>query len=164
MTDFSNHTIISTPSPAHWLLRKQGTGVYHADVTVLPYCIIITGDGPDCIIRGSPSDPRDAVHWLAFSSTDYIADKMALPSGWDWSASAACEHLEDLVEQDPDYDIDPECALDFDNQAAFCEWASEYGVDDVGSIGRVPSPAVYYAQDVARRLMDLLTSTPHLPE
>lgn len=164
---YSRHVIryrYETTTRAFWAVGEPGTSNLLSDV-VVGLNLIITGDGPDLIVRGGPGDPMARLRWFAASSLDYLAEKVVasrhsdMGCGWGWDAELAREQLKaDLDEEGPEVFAEFEMLHPdaFDDVRSF--WAALHDADRLGDCryGEHPSYELASARELVRRLVQLL--------
>ena len=132
--------------------------------------IIVTGDGPDLIVRqwcDSEAHALSALQWLAGSSPNYMAEKVKAGERYSVDVDAANREITEFVkEHNADLDGDDPawiylCGLTRVEEAADVQRVYEEiyeitGDFEIPEFGRVISPNLLSAQAAARRLVALL--------
>lgn len=155
-----------------WLIARPKSCWYLTRIICTEGAVILTGDGPNLILRGGPSDAHARLRWLAKASPAYIASKAVagpqapLRLGYTWTVEDA---IEDMRAQRANVDIDDEAllkawtaALAAVDEDSSCHdiWSAialHLGYDELEAhYGERVDPAVFYAQAAVRRLLALL--------
>lgn len=171
--DFAGHVIRSSDEWRWTIGTPDGSSIYSATICVpRPGYLVVVGDISTVCLYGGYPEPRQQVSWAGQSSIGYFGEKCAIGMGGRettdrYEPEVMLADLADWI--DPDmHRVTTEMRSTVKDAMAMlkngdgCEevarllYESDFDVESVGNMGRVPAIRVFYARAACKRLHELL--------